>query len=290
MPDAPVLVFGATGFLGRFIVDALRDQRLPVRVTGRTKVSVQRVFGYSVEPAVMRLDDPTTFEPVLKGVETVVLIRPRSVFDPVRAMGDFVRRAARDKRIVLVSDWTAPADPLSPHRALEKLVMAHTSRWTILRPGPIAQALIAEATAEATKSGRILLPMGDLRMSIVDARDVGESVAKAVVDPTTAGFAYSLMGPSAVDMARVADVAASSAKMPVVTVQRGLWHWLRQRLAAGARLLHLFDELRRWFVVSRSAGQTRDEGVKHLLGRPPRDVTPLLSAPPGSGPRLIRHA
>src|SRR3954471_17268438 len=133
-----ILVTGATGNVGRNVVDLLLEAGEQVRVTSRNPQSVDLPAAVDVHAA--DLTDPQSYVAPLSGVDKVFLYAQPSGVDGFVE----VAKSAGVKHIVLLSSMSA--DPDQPHdnmisqmhltveAALEKSGIA----WTFVRPGGFA--------------------------------------------------------------------------------------------------------------------------------------------------------
>lgn len=200
-----IVVTGARGKIGRALMPSLPD--VPVRALGRTS-SPQ--FDWA---------EQATWDGALEGVEQLFLLVPggddghRDVSSEVANATAFVDRAvnAGAERIVMLSALgvnQAPDDV--PMRALELHVQASAPSWTIVRPnwffqnftdGPLADLITAG-------DGQLRAPLEQAQVSYVDAVDVGQVCAAALLDNGHHEQAYDLTGPVALNPDEVADAFA----------------------------------------------------------------------------------
>ncbi|GAB3695039.1 NAD(P)H-binding protein [Nocardiopsis oceani] len=190
------LVTGATGQVGRRVLTELRRRGLPAA-------------GASREGEV-RLDwtDTTSWEPALKGVESLFVTVPLASGLTDRA-GAFVERAAEAgvRTAVLVTAMgseTGPPD--SEQRVLERRLRESFERWTVVRPNWLDQDFTEGLFARLARSrnGRLELPVKKTAaVSFVDARDVTNTVVAALTEDGHHGREYTLTGPTAVTFREV---------------------------------------------------------------------------------------
>lgn len=206
-PPGTVLVTGASGNVGRFVVEALLRRGVPVRAGVRDLAQGDHL----VDGTAVALDfhRPETFEPALRDVEGLFLMRP----PPIARVGPTLNRlvdaaaAGGVRRIALLSVIGAGRNPVVPHHRVEQHLRRTPVDWTFLRPSFFAQNLGDSYRRDICEDGRIYVPAGAGRVAFVDVRDVADVAARALTEPGVhAGRAYDLTGPQALGFADVATL------------------------------------------------------------------------------------
>jgi uncharacterized protein YbjT (DUF2867 family) len=195
-----ILVTGATGNVGREVVNLLLEEGQTVRAV-------------TLDPAIAALPDgadvvsgdpshPTTLTAALPGVEAI-LVSPRALGDAIAgaATAALLALAAEQgvKRVVALSAATVEyaagyrrfADAF---KAVEDAVKASGVEWTILRSTEYAANALAWAP-QIRSTGVVRGAYGDAATSTIHERDVAAVAAQALVNPAHAGYAYLLTGP-----------------------------------------------------------------------------------------------
>jgi uncharacterized protein YbjT (DUF2867 family) len=173
-----ILVTGASGNVGREVVNACLARGLPVVAAGRrssTAVPTRR-FDFS---------DRTTWSPALEGVDRVFLLRPPAVANVDETLNPFVDEAYRSgvTHVVFLSVQGAEDRPRIPHHAIEKHLEQVGRSWTFLRPGFFAQNFQDAYRRDIVEDDRIYVPAGEGAVAFVDLRDVGEVAARVFEAP-----------------------------------------------------------------------------------------------------------
>ena len=245
MPDAMVLVTGATGTVSTALLAELKGKpgihlRALVRDAGKAAALVEE--GYEV--AVGDLEEPETLDEAFDGVDVLWLLTPASALEP--SMGSNAVNAARKakvKHIVRNSAIKAAHDAPNRngrlHAQVEDAVKASGIPWTILRPHYYMQNLLSSAGSVAS-DGMLYMNMGEAPVGMIDARDVGVLAARVIEDPSShAGKIYNPTGPESSTMQNAAEVLGHVLGKPVQYVA------LPQDAARDAMLGF---GLSRWFV------------------------------------------
>jgi len=80
------LVTGATGNVGRAVVEQLLAAGRSVRAAGRTRDSVSRMFGERVEAVALDFTDSETWPSVFDGIRRMFVMRPPQLGKPKQQM------------------------------------------------------------------------------------------------------------------------------------------------------------------------------------------------------------
>ena len=193
-----ILVTGATGNVGRHVVDLLVRAGVDVRATSRNPESLD----LSPEVDVRRADltDPKTFERALQGVEKVFLYAQPSGIEGIVE----VAKAAGVKYAVLLSSLAAGRDPghwiARWHRAVEDSIEQSGLSWTFVRPGPFAANSLQ--WAQSIKDGEpVRLLYAHSYLSAIHELDIAEVSTCALLQDGHAGARYHITGGDSVTQA-----------------------------------------------------------------------------------------
>ncbi|MGW2666421.1 NAD(P)H-binding protein [Nocardia tengchongensis] len=211
------LVTGATGTVGRAVIDRLLAEGLPVRAVTRRPEAAR--LPAEVEVVRADLSDTASLPAALAGVDRVFL----STAGPEIASHDANLAAAAAVagvgRIVKLSSGragdAAAADPIPAwHRAGEHAVRASGVAWTMVRPmGFMSNAL--HWAGSIRESGTVRAPFGQGRIAVVDPRDIAAVAVAALTEPGHAGQVYTVTGPEALSAAEQTAVLAEILGRPL---------------------------------------------------------------------------
>ncbi|URN11136.1 NAD(P)H-binding protein [Streptomyces radiopugnans] len=151
-----VLVTGASGRVGRHVVDELLRRGVEVRAARRGAHPTDP----AVETAWFSYTDPATWHEALNGVESMFVMRPPQISKVKRDMLPALE-AARDlgvRRMVLLSLQGAERNRVVPHRALEDWLRTSGVEWTFVRAGFFMQNLSTTHAREIRERGEIIVP------------------------------------------------------------------------------------------------------------------------------------
>ena len=223
MPDVagPVLVTGATGFVGSHLVDALVEEGRAARCLVRRTSSLRWLPTDQVELARASFDDPRALERVLTGVSVVFHLAGLTSaaapadYDRVNVGGtqrllDAMSAHAPEAALVFCSSLAAagpargepltesdPPHPIGPYGAsklaAERLIERSGMRHVIVRPPAVYGPRDRDVLAAFRLAARGLAPRvgpSDQRLSMVHARDLARALISAAACGVGRGVYY----------------------------------------------------------------------------------------------------
>lgn len=201
-----ILVTGATGNVGRPLVDALLAAGQAVRAVTRDPAKAALPAGAEVVQA--DPSDPDTLAAALSGV-TAVFLNPIALGEGTHRLLELAREAGVT-RVVLLSSG-AVQDEVSDHhnaladwhKAIEDAVTASGLSWTIVRPFEFAANCVGAWAQQIKYTGVVRGAYAKSTTSVIHERDVAEVAAKALTSGEHAGAVYLLTGPQSLTRAEM---------------------------------------------------------------------------------------
>ena len=281
---ARVLVLGATGQVGGTLVGELA--RRGIEVTAATRDPSRSQWSSGVRVARFDYADPSTYYGAVAGADRLFVMSPPGVAAVDRLVGPFFSRALPQFRhVVLMTAAGVETNEQIPLRKLELQLEGSGVGWTHLRPSWFMQNFHTFWKPGIDATGSILVPAGDAKTALIDARDIGEVAAAVLSENNHVGKAYTLTGPSALSYHEAAAILShetgrqigyqsiDDATFSASLVQAGLPRDYSELLVG------MFGAVRAGFA------STVTDAVPRLLGRPARtlaeyaaDARALLSA------------
>ncbi|RBY83057.1 NAD(P)-dependent oxidoreductase [Geodermatophilus sp. TF02-6] len=276
----PIVVTGATGQLGRLVVEELlaRDVAPGEVVAGGRRVGeLADLAGRGVRTARVDYDDPATLDAVLSAGDTLLLVsgsQPGARVAQHRAVVDAAVRAGVG-RVAYTSILRADETPLPlapDHRATEEMLRDSGLPYTLLRNGWYTENYLP-TLQQARRTGELVSSAGDGRVASATRRDYAAATAAVLAADGHEGAVHELSGDTAWGFD---ELAAAIGEL----VGRQVIH---RRLSPEEHLATLreggLDEGTAGFVVALDAG-IRDGALalttgdlSRLAGRP---TTPLV--------------
>ena len=193
-----VLVTGATGRVGRHVVDGLRAAGVTVRALVRTP----DLAGLPPDVELIRGDihDPAAVRRAAADVDAAFLLWPSfSASGAAEIVGELPRR------VVYLSSLNASSGGVWGD--VEELLRQAGTEWTFVRPGGFA--VNAQGWAEEFRRGDVVrLPYPEAGRSLIHERDIAAVAVLTLLDDRHIGQAYELTGPEVLTQAEQVETIA----------------------------------------------------------------------------------
>jgi uncharacterized protein YbjT (DUF2867 family) len=222
------LVLGGTGTVGSLVVRGLLDRGESVRVATRSAERA-RALPAGVRSVVGDLADPRTYGAIFDEYDHLFLLTangPSDLMEGLAAVNEARRTGAR--RVVHLSIQDVEKVPWAPHFAskiaIEAALRASGLPHTILRPNNFYQNDYWWKDV-ILQHGVYPQPIGDVGLSRVDTRDIGEAAVRTLTEGGHEGRTYVLAGPEALTGADCAERFSRALGTKVVYAGNDLAAW-----------------------------------------------------------------
>ena len=281
-----IVVTGATGQLGRGVVEALLA-RLPtgdIAVSVREPAKAADIAGRGVQVRKGDFADPESLKTAFAGVEKVLLISADKLGEEALNLHRNAIAAARDAgvhRLLYTSHMGARHGssfvPANQHARTEDDLAASGLAFAALRHGFYAESCL-QIIGDGLKAGELRVPE-DGPVSWTARADLAEADAIILAgDGVPDGITPPLTAANAVTMADIAATASdlSGREIRHVTVTDDAWR--DARVSAGMPPFYADMLLGTFRAARRGDFGAVDPTLGELLGRPPRSMRDTLAA------------
>ena len=205
-----MLVTGATGRVGRLVVDELIGAGVPVRALTRRSDAAARLPP-KVEVMVGDLTVPESLDAALRGVGAVLLVWSAP---PATAPAVVERLATYARRVVFLSAphqtphpfFQQPNPMAALYAGIERLMAAAGLESTVVRPGVFASNALFWWAPAIRGDSPVRWPYGAAETAPVDERDVAAVAARTLSEEGYAGGDFVLTGPESLSQAEQVSI------------------------------------------------------------------------------------
>ena len=244
-----ILVIGGTGNIGSEVVRLLDEKGVDFKLLARDKSKAAESVGAEVEIIEGDLDAPETVAAAMEGVEKLFLVTPLHL-DQVSMKSTAIQAAKRAGVKHIVMSTGIGADPDAGveigrwHGKNQEEVKETGIPYTFLQPGFFMQNMLMFADP-IRGNGEFYLPLGDSKVSFVDARDIAAVGVAALTEDGHENQAYPITGGEALSCDEVASILSDVVGKTVRYVDVPLEAAKQGMIAAGLpeKLADLMNEL-----------------------------------------------
>jgi len=187
-----ILVLGATGSIGKALVDALIRKGEVVKAASRAGRPFPGAEGVQFD-----ITNPATFPKAFEDVDRAYVMLPSGYVQAKELLTSVIATAAATGvKVVLQSVFGVDADDSISYRQAEIALESSGTPFVILRPNWFADNFHTFWKAGVAK-GILELPAGEGASSFIDIRDIAESAAAALTSDAFDGRSFNLTGPKA---------------------------------------------------------------------------------------------
>lgn len=192
-----VLITGATGNVGGRLLQKLgaTQHKLHVIAALKSGFSDTNATHYCNEPHYLDFTNPACFEKALKNIDTLFLVRPPQLSSVSKYFKPLINQAVISgvSHIVFLSVQGAETNSWIPHHKIEELIKQSGIAYTFLRPAYFVQNFLGNLNHDLVNSGKIYLPAGNAKFTLVDVGDLAEVAASVLLNlPSHINKAYTL--------------------------------------------------------------------------------------------------
>ena len=200
----PILVTGATGRVGREVVDRLLDAGMPVRALTRQPDTA--ALPTSVDVVAGDLSIPESLDAALEGVSSVFLVWTAA---PATVSAVIERLASHAPRVVFLSSphqtphpfFQQPNPMADLHADIERQIATAGIASTIIRPGMFASGALLWWAEMIRAQRRRSVALRAAETAPIDERDIAAVAARSLSDDAHSGGDYVLTGPESLSQA-----------------------------------------------------------------------------------------
>jgi uncharacterized protein YbjT (DUF2867 family) len=207
-----ILITGGTGTVGSFLLEKLAATDASVRALVRSQGKAERIEASGLEAVIGDLDKPETLPAALDGIEKIFLLTsPTERQAELEGNVIAAAKSAGVSHIVKLSAIGAGPDApplIRDHYLIEQEIESAGIPHTHLRPNGFMQNILMTAPTIKEK-GLFYGPLGEAKVSYVDARDIAAVASAVLTGDGHQDKAYEITGPQSLSYKEVAQEFSS---------------------------------------------------------------------------------
>lgn len=218
-----VLVTGATGNVGSYVIKELLKMGEKVLAAGTDTKKLKNNFGDKVDVVQFDFINEQTFKDALTNVDRVFLMRPPHLGKPQDLYPFIDAMKASDLKLVsFLSLMGVENNTIPPHHKIEKYIESTGIPYAHIRPGFFMQNVSGIHSVEIREKDKIFIPAGRSKTSFIDAADIGLSIATLLHEPEKyKNTAHTITGSEALDYYQVAEVLSTITRREIKYAKPG---------------------------------------------------------------------
>ncbi|MFF2551291.1 SDR family oxidoreductase [Nocardia sp. NPDC058058] len=214
MDDIMYLVTGATGIIGRPLVEALLSEGVEVRAVTRSPEA-------AAFPAGVEAVAPEAIRSALRGVHAL-FVHPRAAKDDTDELMRLAAEAGVPKLVVMSAINVDDDLDHQPSRCngdrnaeVERAVIDSGLPWVAVRPTSFAMNTLGMWRGQLTFGDTVRGPYGGFAEAVIHERDVAELIARALLDDSLLGRKIAITGPEALRLDAMVPILGAAIGRPL---------------------------------------------------------------------------
>lgn len=268
-----ILITGASGNVGRYVVEELINMKEEVVAAGTNVEKLQRLFGAKVDTVKFDFEDEKTFSQALEEVDRVFLMRPPHLGKP-EDLYPFIdaMKAQNIKLVSFLSLMGVEKNTIPPHHKIEKYIEELEVPYAHIRPGFFMQNVSGIHAEEIKRKQEIFIPAGKSKTSFIDAADIGLSIATLLHEPNKyKNTAHTITGSESLDYYDIANILSEVTGKNIKYKKPGFLqyrsHYINKR---GLDKKYVNVTMALYFMTRMGTAKKVTDGFRHLTGKSPR--------------------
>ncbi|MEZ5199572.1 MAG: SDR family oxidoreductase [Bacteroidales bacterium] len=232
-----ILVTGATGTIGSFVVENLQKANADFIALVRSEEKAKSLNDKGILTVIGDLEDIESLRNAMSGIDKLFLLSVTSPESP-KLQGNAVKVAKEKgiKHIVKISARGANPDATFNigrfHGETEEDIRQSGIPFTFVQPHSFLQNLLFEAGTIKNENA-IYASMADGKIPMVDARDIAAVASKALMETGHEGQSYIVTGPRAISYHDIASELSNQLGRSIKYISTSLEEGYKSMMDAG---------------------------------------------------------
>lgn len=215
---AQYFITGASGAVGREVVQALLEQGHTVKAASRHPEKSSQQFGNQVDAVEFDFENPATYAQVA-GCDGVFVLGPPlnlDLFNLVRPFIEYLEANGPQRIVYLSANGMQQLEALPFHQQMEEHLKQSNLDWRIVRPGFFMQNFANYERENIEQRNIVFVPAGEGKTAFVSTRDIGAAVAALLQSEVHRHQIFHLTGPELLSFFEAAALLSEVLGRPIV--------------------------------------------------------------------------
>jgi len=277
--SSKILVTGATGTMGKALIEKLVSKEIPFVAAVRNVETAKKQLGTD-HVVYFDFADQSSYENALEGVDKVFLLGPPFNLEIVDLLGPFIDflKAKNINRVVYLSALGQEVKKNLPwHAAIGEKLHNDDFDYTILKPSVFAQNFKTYASGMITEQNVIFVTAGDGKIGFVDVNDVAEVAVTVFMEDTHGKQTYSLTGPEALTFYDAADILSELLGKTIYYPNPSNEEFTVALTAAGIPDMEIQYMIRAYAMMKNNNTDIVNDEIERLIGKKPTSLREVFT-------------
>ena len=205
---ATFFITGATGAVGREVVNSLLEADQSVIAASRHPKQSQAQFGDRVKAVHFDFEDSNTFSEAM-GTDGVFILGPPmypNLFELLVPFVDYLQENGPKRVVYLSANGMEHLSELPFHAQMEEKLRGSDLDWRVVRPGFFMQNFGNYERENIEQRKMIFVPAGEEKTAFISTKDIGAAIATLLTQDEHQHQTYVLTGSEAYSYFDAADM------------------------------------------------------------------------------------
>lgn len=281
-----LLITGATGNVGRSLIDALLEKDSSTQqfqlFAGMRKPEAKSPWPPStVRPVAFDFMEPDLCRKALVGIDVLFLLRPPQIADVQAVFQPLIAAAVEERvvHIVFLSVQGADQNSVIPHYKIERLIQDCGLPYTFLRPAYFMQNFTTTLHRDLVQQDEIFLPAGRAKFTLIDVEDIGRVGAEVMLQPEVhKDQAYDLTTSEPLSFGEMAAQLSEILGRKITYVSPGLLSFFWRKRKAGVPTMMILVMIMLHYLPRFQSTPPTTDWVEKISGQKPRSFRTFAKA------------
>ena len=263
------LIVGASGNVGKWVVENLNNDEIVA-----AERNIDKFKEADIETRKLDFYDPKTFENIFENIDSIFLMRPPAISKVKEYIFPFIDKALEKgvKKIVFLSLIGAENNNLVPHKKVEDYLIKRNADYTFIRPTFFMQNLTGMHLQDINELGEIIAPVGKGKTNFIDAKNIGEIIAKTLKETGHEKKAYSITGPKSYTYHKIAEILSKKLDRKIEFNEPGIIKFFIRMKKRGFDINYIFVMTAIFLTSKFGKADITNDNFEKIMGYKPDSI------------------